>query len=138
MLNRLRILWVDDECDTAKFASRTDILAIDGIVADLVRGPDEAWSYLREHPLPDCVVVDIMMPPGERYSLIDTAYGALTGIRFIEELRSAEVRLPVIVVTVRAVHELEGIEHLEPIAYLTKPVLTSEIAAAIRAIVNTD
>ena len=50
---------------------------------------------------PDCVILDIMMPWGAKYSSEETANGKQTGLRLLEEIARVEPSLPIIIITVR-------------------------------------
>ena len=52
-------------------------------------------------PLPDCILLDIMMPRGEKYSKIETESGKSTGLRLLEDLQKELPNTPVIINTIR-------------------------------------
>lgn len=62
---------------------------------------DDAWEYLETSGISEVsiLVLDIMMPPGERFQLFDTRQGLRTGERFFDQLRALAPTLPVIILT---------------------------------------
>jgi len=50
---------------------------------------------------PDCIILDIMMPRGDKYSRNETDAGKSTGLRLLQDLETAAVNTPVIIITIR-------------------------------------
>lgn len=49
---------------------------------------------------PDCIILDILMPRGSRYSKRETDGGRSTGLKLLEDIQKKYSKIPVIVVTV--------------------------------------
>jgi CheY-like chemotaxis protein len=61
MNEKLRLLWIDD--DTPKL-SNAEIEGVEGVEVTSVQTCAEAERYLKRSPLPDYVVVDLVLPQG--------------------------------------------------------------------------
>jgi CheY-like chemotaxis protein len=96
------VFFVDDEVDTTQFETVFEILRTNGIDAvgvNDVASIDEI--LLKERGAIDCVVLDIIMPPGH-YGLDETERGRRTGVLVLEAIRRILGSVAVIVVTVTA------------------------------------
>lgn len=52
-------------------------------------------------PKPDCILLDIMMPRGDRYSKQEADAGRETGLILLEDIQREEPDVPVVIITVR-------------------------------------
>ena len=52
-------------------------------------------------PIPDCIILDIMMPRGNRYNKHETNGGRDTGRRLLEDIQKKASKVPVIITSVR-------------------------------------
>jgi CheY-like chemotaxis protein len=105
MRTKPRIVFIDDE--------RTFLLPyeleLENAGFDVVRiyDIDDADRYLdAEAETIDCVILDIMMPPGSLLREEDTQGGLATGERYLERLRTKFPSIPIIIFTNRAPHLL--------------------------------
>ena len=118
---------VEDDPHLGKFLKT--FLAFDGFEVRLAANRDEIINALREPPLPDLVLLDVMLPD------ID-GFDVLLKMRQHVALKT----VPVIMVTSKATREavLTGLARGAD-GYLTKPVEPDTLMKAIRAVLgNTD
>jgi CheY-like chemotaxis protein len=52
-------------------------------------------------PKPDCILLDVMMPRGDRYSKSETEAGANTGLRLLRDIYKQNENIPVVIISVR-------------------------------------
>jgi len=86
-------------------------------------------------PLPDCILLDIMMPRGTKYSKQETDAGGLTGLKLLEEIYKNNPKIPVIIITVRRdldISELQLRFGDTVKKILLKPVTPTEVVETIR------
>jgi two-component system copper resistance phosphate regulon response regulator CusR len=115
----MRILLVEDDPVTQDFVSRG--LSRSGFSVDTARGAREGHRLAR-HGSHDVIVLDVMLPDGDGFSLLET-------------LRQEGMRTPVLFLTARGdVRErLRGFE-LGADDYLPKPFAFAELVARLRAV----
>lgn len=131
----IKILYVDDEADTEKMASKFDIMRSMGVEAIPVTHVDAVLPKLKE--LGDeikLLVLDIIMPPEEVYSLDETSGGTSTGLRLLKDIRSSYKTLPILIVSVRGQGDIEKQYDVED--YLEKPVSAYKVAHTVKRIVS--
>ncbi len=121
MSTRPRILVVDDDRELSQML--VEYLEREGFEVDTVADGAEATRRLAA-ATPDFLVLDVMLP------------GA-TGFDILRTLRSAQSRVPVLMLTARGddVDRILGLE-LGADDYLAKPFNPRELAARIRAILR--
>ena len=86
-------------------------------------------------PRPDCILLDIMMPRGDRYGKRETDSGRDTGLKLLKDIQEKEPDIPVIVVTVRndlSLHELQENYGDNIKAILVKPVTPTQVVDTLR------
>jgi two-component system copper resistance phosphate regulon response regulator CusR len=115
----MRILLVEDDPVTQDFVSRG--LSRSGFSVDTARGASEG-QHLARQGVHDVIVLDVMLPDGDGFSLLET-------------LRKEGTRTPVLFLTARGdVRErLRGFE-LGADDYLPKPFAFAELVARLRAV----
>jgi len=130
----IRVLFVDDEFDTERFQSKVDILSSEGIEVKGIQDVADVMPFLRQqHASVAAIVLDVLMPPLDTYSLEETNDGTATGLRLLEDIRAILPDVPVVIVSVKPKTEaLEWIARFKVSAYLTKPVLATDIARAVK------
>lgn len=79
------ILFIEDDLLPTKWYVMT--LRRTGHDVRHLRSPDEAMQYVENNGPASIIVLDIMMPPGERYRHEDTQDGLLTGVYLYNDLR---------------------------------------------------
>lgn len=116
----MRILLVDDDTKLLNFLSRG--LSESGLACEAVSDASQASGLLRAGRTFDVILLDVMMP-------------GPSGFEFLEELRRAGDRTPVIFLSAR--HEVE--ERVKGLRlgaddYMVKPFALSELLARIEAV----
>ena len=120
---RTTAVYIDDEVDTEKEQIKIDWLAKHGVDVVPVKYVGDALRVLRNSGV-DVILVDVLMPPYDVYSLEETKNGTDTGLRLLRDIRREFPSLPVIVISVKPPVEVESeLEHLKVDGYLYKPVL---------------
>ena len=117
----MRILLIEDE--TALRETLTDRLREEGFVVDAVGDGVEGAYYATEYPI-DLAIVDLGLP-------------GRSGLDVVKELRRADKRYPVLILTARD-HWQDKVEALDSGAddYLTKPFRTEELLARVHALLR--
>ena len=85
-------------------------------------------------PIPDCIILDIMMPGGDTYTNQETDAGEQTGLRLLEDIQKQLPSIPVIIVTVHNDLSFEDLgKRFGNIVgvILVKPVTPTEVIEAI-------
>jgi len=117
----MKILIIEDDQTLAK--NLKQVLIKDGFAVDTsnTRGDGLAQTEINEY---DCVVLDINLPDGSGFDLL-------------YDLRKAENKTPVIIVTARGQVEdrIKGL-NLGADDYVPKPVDSNELTARIRAVIR--
>jgi len=117
----MRVLVVEDETDLAETLRK--VLEDEGFAVDLVADGEEGLYRLTELTY-DAVVLDLMLPKRDGWSVIEAA-------------RAAGVRTPVLVLTARDPVEdrVRGL-NLGADDYLTKPFAVTELVARVHALIR--
>lgn len=117
----MRILLLEDE--TTLRENLTDRLRSEGFVVDAVGDGVEGAYFAVEYPL-DLAIVDLGLP-------------GKSGLDVVKELRRADKRFPVLILTARD-HWQDKVEALDSGAddYLTKPFRTEELIARVHALLR--
>ena len=117
----VRILVVEDEARLARLIAR--VLGEEGYAAETVGDGRSALRQALAEPF-DLLIVDWMLPD-------------LDGIQIVKRLRSAEMRVPVLMLTARSQIE-DRVQGLDAGAddYLPKPFAFAELLARVRALLR--
>lgn len=94
---------------------------------------------IRINKLPDCVILDIMMPHGEIFTKQETNRGAETGLRLLNIIHKEWPNVPVIIVTVRDDITLPGMKKQfgDTVRRIfLKPTKPSEIVQCLRELTD--
>lgn len=86
---------------------------------------------------PDCIILDMMMPRGNRYSATETDCGRSTGLRVLQDIAQSGLYIPTIVVTVRCDLDLVDLSKRYAScvkAILAKPVTPTRILKCLERI----
>lgn len=118
----MNILIVEDDAILAEGMART--IEHMGNVATVIRDGQQARALLQGGDTFDLIVLDIGLP-------------GIDGLTLLRELRQADRRLPVMLLTARdgIDDRIRGLD-LGADDYLVKPVVMSELAARIRALLR--
>ena len=99
-MEKKRILMIDDDKLPMEYYFRS--LEKNNFEVKFFIRPDDAFKYIdNEKPHIDGVILDIMLPPGERYKNKKTNQGLLTGVFVLRDLRDYPdySRTPIVVLT---------------------------------------
>ncbi len=134
----IKVLYIDDEADSEKMASKFDLMRHRGIdVIKVTRVTDVLHEIEKHRSEIKLLVLDIIMPPEDRYSLEETNKGTDTGIRVLQDIREHYKNLPILIVSIRRTQGLEKIVDEYNVAdILEKPVSASHVATTIKRIVG--
>lgn len=131
----IKVLYVDDEADSEKMASKFEMMCSMGVEAIPVTHVDAVLPKIKE--MGDeikLLVLDIIMPPEDVYSLEETSGGTSTGIRLLKDIRDSYKTLPILIVSVRRIGDIETQYDVKD--YLEKPVSAYKVASTIKRIVS--
>jgi CheY-like chemotaxis protein len=114
------VVVVEDEVHLAKFVGH--LLAFEGFEVRSAANRDEVVEAVRESPVPDLILLDVMLPDADGFEILDR-------VRQHPVLQ----RVPVIMITTRATREdvLRGLA-LGADGYITKPLQPEVLTKAIR------
>ena len=92
------ILMLDDE--RRIMSSYVEDLKLSGLDVEFSDDPEAALELLEgDATKVDLLILDLMMPPGERFEKVDTERGLRTGVRVYEAVRAMAPHLPVVILT---------------------------------------
>ena len=116
------VIVVEDEEHLAKFLGH--FLGFEGFESRIARNRDEVVAALRTPPVPDLILLDVMLPDADGFDILEKVrqYPAL-------------LHVPVIMITAKATREavLRGLSGGAD-GYITKPFQTEVLTKAIRTI----
>ena len=120
----LGVVLVEDDANLAKFVS--SYLAFDRFVVRVAGTRDEALAELRKPPLPDLILLDVMLPD-------------VNGFDILASLRKhpAFQRVPIMMITGKATREsvLKGLSWGAD-GYITKPFEPDALMTAVRTVLG--
>ena len=130
----IKVLYIDDEADTEKMASKFEIMREEGIyVIPVARISDVLPTLNSNKDSVNVIVLDLIMPPEDVYTSQETEAGTLTGLRLLEDIRRYTKETPVIVVSIRRRPSAEGVLSRYGISeYLEKPISASDLVQSIK------
>ena len=129
----IRVLYIDDEADTEKMSSKFELLARHGIQVIPVMRVQDAIPTLDSAGNIELIVLDIIMPPEDSYTLDETDGGTTTGLKLLQDIRKQHAEVPILIVSIRRMQVAEELmKQLKVKAYLEKPVSSITIANAIK------
>jgi CheY-like chemotaxis protein len=135
------IFYVDDEPYFVE--PLVEALIDEGFTVELAVDGTEAIEKLKgENFLPDLVVLDLIMPTGEKIQ--DTNGGRRTGLKVHEIIRKQlRLRMPIIFLTVvddpvveREIEDLEKNLGIKDFGLLVKPVLPTELLEKVTSMLK--
>jgi CheY-like chemotaxis protein len=130
-----KILYIDDEADQEKMASKFEILKEEGIgVVPVAKVKDVLPTLSNLRDSIDLIVMDMIMPSEEFYTLEETDGGASTGFRLLVDIRNRYKNIPIIILSVRRREssDSEILSQYGVSGYLEKPITGSELARFIK------
>ena len=133
------VLYIDDNADTQSMKSRFELIEDEGFMVIPVVHADEVMPTIEKNASTiDIIVLDMLIPPEDHYTLEETNYGTATGLRILRDIRGRLPDIPVIIVSVKQRRRTpqDLLESYKVADYLEKPVLPSEIVATIRNVLG--
>ncbi len=131
------IIYIDDEVNTEKEQIKIEFLQENGFMVVPVREVGQVMGALQRHSQADLIILDILMPPHDTYSLEETNDGADTGLRLLADLRKNYPSIPIIIVSVKSPLEVyESKSKFKVEGYLYKPVLPIDILDEIQRVLR--
>ncbi|MGB1286617.1 MAG: response regulator [Aggregatilineales bacterium] len=122
---KTQVLIIDDDPGLQKLVMT--LLKRAGMKTDSAYNASEAAQILKKQPLPDIVLLDLMLPE-------------INGIDFLKQIRAKSIfnELPVIILSALADPDVikEGLESGAD-RYLTKPYLANNLVKTIREVLET-
>lgn len=114
------VLLVDEDDDLMKLYRRA--FRNSGFEIMQATGLNLLFEYLElVERLPDLIILDLMMPPGERYGLRESEKGLRTGELVYRDLRQLYPAVPIIFLTnIRELADLEDIAASDPNVFVTR------------------
>lgn len=131
-----KVIYIDDEVTTEKMLSRFEILASQGIEIIQVDNIYDALPIIRKNiSTVGLIILDIIMPPEDYYTLEETNGGSTTGLRLLKDIRIEFATIPVMIVSIRRRKVIDDlVKEFNVVEYLEKPISTAEIAKSIKRI----
>ena len=132
----MKVLYVDDEAEMLAMQTTFDIMSREGIEVISLSRIDEVLPWLEGNRSGlDGIVLDVLMPPLEMYSLDETDQGVSTGVRLLRDIREKWPTIPVVIVSVRDKGRLSHlVRKYDVAACLSKPVLGTDLADTLRGV----
>lgn len=114
-------IFIDDE---PHFISAfVQAFEITGFTVNVIDNVDDAWEKISSMLDDiDAVILDIMMPPGNLFTIEETKNGLHTGFVFIEKMAELDERIPIIVLTNTDRSKFQLISHRHCFIYEKKSV----------------
>ena len=133
-MKRLIVLYIDDEADTEKFKSKCEIMREEGIDVIGVTSVRDAIPKVTELAKEiDLILLDIIMPPEDYYTLEETNGGIGTGFRLLQDIREVVKDIPIIIVSIRRKNVVEELLKKYNIRkFLEKPLSTPQMITEIK------
>jgi CheY-like chemotaxis protein len=126
------ILYIDEEANSEAMASKFDMMATCEIEVRPIVNVADALPALRLQKDIALVVLDIIMPPLDAYTLEETNGGTRTGLRLLEDIRREFPRVPLVIVSVMPREIADSSIRLYAVAdYITKPVNGSQLSECV-------
>jgi CheY-like chemotaxis protein len=94
-----KIVWVDDDIFTGALRAFVDEFNDNGINIEAVSNPDTFLESLHKNDF-DCLIMDIMMPRGEKLSSAETLGGIHTGLKLLDEYLKVQYSKPIVIFTI--------------------------------------
>lgn len=133
----MKILFIDD--DIERLSSHIQYLQDEGIETITVSNIHDALDLIdKQGEQLSAIVLDMIMPYGEgAFGIDETEVGHRTGIPLIKEIRKRLPQVPLVMCTV--VHDPVAKKQATELgvkAYITKPVLPSDLLKSLEKVIR--
>ena len=134
----MKVLYIDDEADTEKMASKFEIMKENGIdVASVVKVEDVLPMLKKLSSEIGLIVLDIIMPPGDFYKMDETNGGTTTGLRLLKDIRKEYKNILIIIISIKRPKNTEEILNKYNVSkWLDKPISTYLVAKTIKSLMK--
>lgn len=95
-----KIVWVDDDINTGVMRAILDEFRDNGVEVETIDNPDKFLEILDRSDY-DCLVMDVLMPVGQKMSTDETENGLATGIALLKRFLEKQRKIPVVICTIR-------------------------------------
>lgn len=135
------IVYIDDEFFLPKMESKIDIIKEIGVEIVGIDSVELALRTIERLPKVDLVILDIIMPSGDLYSLEETNGGTTTGLRLLEDIRKKNTEIPIMLISIKRKANLDRIDSIirdfKVSAFIEKQATSAtEISNEIKKILN--
>lgn len=97
-----KVLFVDDEINTKKMKSRCELISDYGIEVIGISEVDEVIPLVKNQESQiGIIIIDLIMPPKDYFSLEETDNGLMTGILLCKKIRENGITIPILIYSVR-------------------------------------
>ena len=137
-----KILWVDDDINNPELRPDLDALNEKGHELTLVSNIVDFIKLLNRTKKPtqyDCIIIDMMMPPGDVFDMRESEYGCRTGLLLIERIKknASFSNSKIILYSISQDEELMEKCNDMGITYLNKAeLLSKEFATKVEETIN--
>lgn len=122
LMNMKKILWVDDDVNTGALRAFVDEFVDNGIQVEKIDNPDDFLNMLPRSDF-DCLILDVLMPVGQKLSREETEGGTATGLALLNRYLKEPVQKPVIICTIRNDEQVRRFAIERNIPYKLKQLL---------------
>lgn len=133
------ILFVDDE--VRRTEAYRECCEDRGYKVRALSSVDDAWAFIEQKPQEiDLVILDVMLPTGDRYAQAAEALGGVrTGLSFYRDLRQKYPELPLMILTQSNDREIDATIAADPQAklYRKQGVLPTDLPGLIEKQIKT-
>ena len=130
------ILWIDDDVDNSELAPEVDALKEMGCHITSVTNPDELQT--RMFASFDCIIIDLSLPIGKKFSPAETQFGARTGFVLLKMIKEKHPTAKTIVYSVFDAPEVINYCRNNNIPYWNKSqYLADDFAKDVMNVINT-
>lgn len=131
------ILFIDDE--KRRMSSYLEACQFAGLEVKLIDDPELGWEeFLGSKKSLDLLILDIMLPTGDRFDRPGSLGGIRTGLELLKDVRKEAPRLPVLLFTQSNDREPDEMIISDPRSYIERKinVLPSELPDLVRKILS--
>jgi DNA-binding NtrC family response regulator len=130
----IKVFCIDDEANTEKMMSKFEIMKDKGIEVipeiDISNVMPRLDKLIRDIQL---ILLDIIIPPLEYYSLKETNGGTGTGIRLLKDIRSKYIDIPIIIISIKRISsEDEIFKKYNVLKLIEKPFSAASLIGEIK------
>ena len=129
------VLYIDAEAKLEKMASKFKLLKDEGIdVIQVTRLKDVMPTIQKLKGSIGLIILDIVMPPDDYYTLDETNGGMTTGLKLLGSIRNTCRDVPIIIVSMKRKKQVleKDLSKYNILGYREKPISASVLLRAIK------